>query len=121
MIAQRSETSSEGDSSSYGNEETRTPSNMGNDKLMEVIVLPGGDKDSGATIPAETVLDSTTGDDWKVPHAGLMQKTEDCFNEEAHTLIMKLTDNAEQHTLKGPSCCFESVPNTELQFSRQSM
>ena len=54
VIAQYSETSSEGDSSSNGNEETRIPSNMGNDKLMEVIALPGCDEDSGATIPAES-------------------------------------------------------------------
>ena len=50
---------------------------MGNDKLMEEIVVPGGDKNSGATIPAEMVLDSTTADDWKVAHTGLMQKLED--------------------------------------------
>ena len=38
MIAQYNETSTEGDSSSYGNEDTRTPSKMGNDKKMEEIV-----------------------------------------------------------------------------------
>ena len=65
VTAQYSETSSDGDSSSYGLEETRTLSNMGNEKPMKIIVLPGGDEASGATIPGETVLDSTTADDWK--------------------------------------------------------
>ena len=43
---------------------------MGNEKLMELLVLPRGNNDSGATIPAETVLDSTMADDWKVAHTG---------------------------------------------------
>ena len=38
---------------------------------MEEIVVPGCGKDSGATIPAETELDSNTADDWKVAHTGL--------------------------------------------------
>ena len=81
VIAQYSETSTEGDSSSYDNEETRTPSHMGNDRPTEEIVVPGGDDDSGATIPAETVLDSTTADEWKVAHTTLMQKLEDQFDQ----------------------------------------
>ena len=89
VTAQYSETSSDSDSSSYACEETRTPSNMGNEQPMEVIVLPRGDDDSGATIPAETVLDSTTADDWKVSLTGSMQKLEDQFDKEVHTPIVK--------------------------------
>ena len=40
-IAQYSETSDEGDSLSYGNEGTRTPSNMETDKQMEDIGVVG--------------------------------------------------------------------------------
>ena len=85
--AQYSETSNEGDSSSYGNEDTITPSNMGTDKQMEDIVVGGSEEDSGATIPAERVMDSNTAYDWKVEHTGLMEKLEDWFNKEVHILI----------------------------------
>ena len=101
-IAQYSETSTEGDSSSYGNEGTRTPFNMGTDKLMEEIVVPGGDEDSGATIPAETVLDSNTADDWKVVHTGLMQKLEDWFNKKVHIPIMKQPTNVKEKSIAMP-------------------
>ena len=65
VITQYSERSPGGDHSSYVNEETRTPSNMGNDKPIKEIVVPGGDNHSGATIPAWTGLDSTTAEEWK--------------------------------------------------------
>ena len=97
-----SETSTEGDSSSYGNKDTRTPSNMGNDKLIEEIVGPGGDKDSGATIPAETVLDSNTAYDWKVAHTGSMQKLEDWLNKEVHTPITKKPTNVKENSIATP-------------------
>ena len=64
-IAQYSETSDEGDSSSYGNEDTTTLSNMGTDKQMEDIVVAGSEEDSGATVPAEAELDSNTAYEWK--------------------------------------------------------
>ena len=102
MTAQYHETSSDSDSSSYALEETRTPSNMGNEKLMEVTVLPGGDKDSGAPIPAETVLDSTTSDDWKVAHTGLMQKLEDQFDKEVHIPIMKQPTTMKKKSIATP-------------------
>ena len=35
--------------------------------------------------------------------------------------LVNLTENAEQHTFKAPCCCFESAPNTDLLFFRQSM
>ena len=89
MTAQYSETSSDSDSTSCAREETRTPSNMGDEKLMEVIVLPRGNDDSGATIPAETVLGSTTADDWKVAHTGLNWKLEDWFGKKVHIPIVK--------------------------------
>ena len=101
-IDQYSETSTEGDSSSYGNEDTRTPSSMGNDKLMEEIVVPGGDEDSVATIPAETVLDSNTAYDWKVAHSGLMQKLEDWFNKEVHIPIAKQPTNVKEKSIATP-------------------
>ena len=100
-IAQYSETSTEGDSSSHGND-ARTPSNMGNDKPMEEIVEPGGDKDSEATIPAETVLDSNTAYDWKVAHTGLMQKLKDQFNKEVHIPIMKQPTNVKEKSIAMP-------------------
>ena len=90
-IAQYSETSDEGDSLSYGNEDTRTPSNMGTDKQMEDIDVAGSDEDSVATIPAETVLDSRSNTVyyWKIEHTSLMEKFEDRFNKEVHIPIMK--------------------------------
>ena len=89
VTAQYSETSSGSDSSSYACEETRIPSNMGNEKPMELLVLPKGDKDSGATIPVETVLDATMADDWKVAHTSSAQKLEDQFDKEVHIPMMK--------------------------------
>ena len=53
-------------------------------KPMELIVLPSSNEDSGATIPAETVLDSTMADDWKVTHTGSAQQLEDWFDKEVH-------------------------------------
>ena len=55
---------------------------------MELLVLPRGNDDSGATIPAETVLDSTTADDWKVTHTGLLKKLEDWFDKDVHIPMM---------------------------------
>ena len=99
-IAQYSETSDEGDSSSYCTEDTRTPSNMGTNKQMEDIVVAESDKDSGGTIPAETVLDSNTADDWKVEHTGSMEKLEDQFNKEVHIPFAKqLTTVKEKRAL----------------------
>ena len=89
VTAQYSETSSISDSSSYACEETRTPSNVVNERPIELIVLPRGNNDSGVTIPAKTVLDSTTGDDWKVSHMGLMQKLKDQVDKEVHIPIVK--------------------------------
>ena len=48
-IAQYGETSNEGDCLSYGNEDTRTPSNMGTNKQMEDIVVAGSEEDSRET------------------------------------------------------------------------
>ena len=53
VTAQYSETSSDSHSSSYACKETRAPSNIGNEKPMELLVLPKGNDDSGATIPAD--------------------------------------------------------------------
>ena len=50
---------------------------MGTDKQMEEIVVAGREEDLGATIPAETVLDSNTVYDWKIQHTGSMKKLED--------------------------------------------
>ena len=75
---------------------------MGSDKLMEVIVIPRGNEDSGATIPAETVLDSTAADAWKVAHIGLMQKLEDHFNREVHILIMKQPTTVQKKSITTP-------------------
>ena len=69
---------------------------------MEEIVVPGGDKDSGATIPAETVQDSNTAYDWKVPHTGSMQKREDQFNKEVHIPIMKQPTNVKEKRIATP-------------------
>ena len=88
-ISQYSETSDDGDSSSYGIEDARTPSNMGTDKQMEETVVAGSEEDSGATIPAETVLDSNTVYDWKIQYTGSMKKVEDKLNKEVHIPIAK--------------------------------
>ena len=69
-IAQSGDTSADADSLSYGNENNRTTSNMGTNKYMEEIVVAASEEDSGAMIPAETVLDSNTEYDWKVQHTG---------------------------------------------------
>ena len=76
-VAQSGDTSDDADSSSYGNEDTRVTSNMGTHKHMEEIVLAGSEEESGAMIPAETVLDYNTEYDWKIQHTGLMKKLED--------------------------------------------
>ena len=102
VTAQYSETSSGSDSSSYACEETRSPSNMGTETPMEVIALPRVDDDSGATIPAETVLDSTTADDQKVAHTGLMQKLEDWFDKEVHIPIMKQPTTVKKKSIAMP-------------------
>ena len=83
-IEHHSETHDDGNSLSYGNEDTKMPSNMGTDKQMEEIVVQGSEEDSGATIPAETVLDSHTVYDWEIQHTGSMKKLEDRFNEEVY-------------------------------------
>ena len=88
-IAQYSDTSDDGDSSSYGLEDSRTPSNMGSDKRMEETVVAGSEEDSWATIPAETVLDSNTVYDWKIQHIGSMKKLQDRFSKEVHIPIAK--------------------------------
>ena len=88
-IPQSAETSGDGDSLSFGLEVTRTPSNMRTDKQMEAIMVAGSEEDSGATIPAETVLDSSTVYNWKLEHTGLMKKLEDKFNKEVHIPITK--------------------------------
>ena len=88
-IPQSAETSGDGDSLSFGLEVTRTPSNMRTNKQMEAIMVAGSEEDSGATIPAETVLDSSTVYDWKLEHTGLMKKLEDKFNKEVHIPITK--------------------------------
>ena len=89
-VAQSGDSSDDADSLSYGLEDTRTTSNMGTHKHMEEIILAGSEEESGAMIPAETVLDSNTEYDWKIQHTGLMTKLED------------LTENAAQHTFKAP-------------------
>ena len=88
-IAQYNETSNEGDSLRCGNEDTRAPSNLGIDNQMEDIVVAGSAEDSGATIPAETVLGSSAAYDWKVEHTCSMEKLEDWFNKEVHIPTMK--------------------------------
>ena len=62
---------------------------MGTDKQTEEIVVAGSEKDSAATIPAETVLDSNSVYDWKTQHTGLMKKLEDRFKKEVHIPIAK--------------------------------
>ena len=87
--AQSGDTSGDADSSSYGNEDTRTTSKMGIHKQMEEIVLSGSEKESGTMILAETVLDSNTEYDWKIQHTRTMKKLEDRFNKEVHIHIPK--------------------------------
>ena len=87
--AQSGDTSNDADSLSYGNEDTRTTSNMGTHKHMEEIVLGESEEESGATILVETVLDCNTEYDWKIQHRGLMKKLEDRFNKEVHIPIAK--------------------------------
>ena len=86
----------------YACEETRTPSNMGNENLMELLILPRGNNDSGASIPVETVLDSTTAEDWKVTHTGLMQKLEDWFDKEVHIAMMKQPTTVKKKSIAAP-------------------
>ena len=69
---------------------------------MEEIVVAGSDKDSGATITAETLLDSNTVDDWKVAHSGLMQKIKDRFNKEVHIPIAKLPTTVKEKSMATP-------------------
>ena len=88
-IAHYSETSDDGDSSSYGLEDTRTPSNMGTDQWMEEIIVAGSEEDSGATNPAATVLDSNTAYVWKIQHLGSMKKIEDRLNKDVDIPIAK--------------------------------
>ena len=102
VTAQYSETRSGSDSSSYACEETRTPSNMGNEKPMELLVLPRGDEDSGVTIPAETVPDSTLAGDWKVTHTGSVEKLEDQFDKEVHIPMMKQPTTMKKKSIATP-------------------
>ena len=88
-IAQSGDTSDDADSSSYANEDTRNTSNMGDNKHMEEIAVAVSEEDSGAMIPAETVLDSNTEYDWKIQHKGSMKKLEDRFNQEVPIPIAK--------------------------------
>ena len=56
--AQYSGTNSDSDSSSYELDVIRTPSKTCSNKPLMEILLTGSNEDSGATIPAETVLES---------------------------------------------------------------
>ena len=66
-------------------------------------MLPRADNDSGATIPSETVLDSTTADDWKVAHTGPIQELEDQFDKEVHIPIMKQPITVKKKSIATPS------------------
>ena len=66
VAAQYSGTNSGSDSSSYALEVMRTPSKTCSNKLSMKILSSGSDEDSGATIPAETVLESNKQDEWRV-------------------------------------------------------
>ena len=83
--AQCSGTNSDSDSSSYALEVMRTPSKTCSNKPLMEILLTGSDEDSGATIPAETVLESNKQDEWRVANIGPIQKLEAQFNEEVGT------------------------------------
>ena len=61
--SQYSRTNSDSDSSSYELEVIRTPYKTCSSKPLMEILLTGSNEDSGATIPAETVLESNKQDE----------------------------------------------------------
>ena len=69
---------------------------------MEEIGVPESDEDPGATIPAETMLDSNRADDWKVARAGLTQKHEDQSNKEVCILIRKQPTTVKEKSIATP-------------------
>ena len=92
MEAQYSGTKSDSDSSSYALEVIRTPSKTCNNKPLMEILLTGSNEDSGATIPAETVLESNKQDEWRVENTGPIQKLEAQLNKEVSTPTINEVD-----------------------------
>ena len=59
-VVQSGDSSDDADSLTDALEDTRTTSNMGTHKHMEEIAFAGSEEESGAIIPAETMLECDT-------------------------------------------------------------
>ena len=92
VAAQCSGTNSDSDGSSDALAVTKTPSKTCSNKPLMEILLTGSNTDSGATIPAETVLESNEQDEWRVENTGPIQKLEVQFNGEASTTTTNEVD-----------------------------
>ena len=90
--AQYSGTNSDSDSSSYALEVIRTPSKTCSNKPLMETLLTGSNEDSGATIHAETVLESNKQDEWRVENTGPIQKLEAQLNKELSTPTINEVD-----------------------------
>ena len=72
------------------------------------ILLTGSNEDSGATIPAETVLESNKPDEWRVANTGPIQKCEAQFNKEVSTPTINEVDRmvtSNEHTMLVDNIC----------------